>query len=257
MYKLTSKGVALHQQHALTALRKENAVLLGRLDEYQQRVNTIVSDMNTLRHTARDIQVSAALPGGEIAYGVGGPNAEPDKIRPETPTAQTIAWNLSSLESEVRMLKVNMTDMEKNVASRRDRIASYPSIRPVRGGWISSAFGMRIDPFTDRFENHPGVDISVRNNTDVMASAAGVVKAVRKNAIGKKGYGKYIIIDHGYGNETLYAHLSKVLVKEGQKVNRWDVIGLSGNTGKSTAPHLHYGVFVNGKAQDPLNFILE
>ena len=71
-----------------------------------------------------------------------------------------------------------------------------------------------------------------------------------------KGYGKYILIDHGYGYETLYAHLSKIYVEEGQMVKRWDLIGLTGNTGKSTAPHLHYGVLVHGEPKNPFHFIL-
>ena len=93
--------------------------------------------------------------------------------------------------------------------------------------------------------------------TPILATGDGVVAEVRNSYIKNQDYGKQIIIDHGYGYKTLYAHLSEIFVKHDQKVKRWDLIGLTGNTGKSTAPHIHYSVLTDKTPKDPMNFILE
>jgi len=99
--------------------------------------------------------------------------------------------------------------------------------------------------------------ILIRPDSEVRATGAGRIKRINTRVVKNKGYGKYIIMDHGYGYESLYAHLSEIFVKPGQRVKRWDLIGLSGNTGKSTAPHIHYGVYYKSKAVNPLDFLLE
>ena len=192
-----------------------------------------------------------------MEYGVGGPERGRIETFIATPQTGQTEWDLNKLENEVSWLQQNVVELEQAVSSRMKQIAHYPSIRPVRGGWISSLFGKRIDPFTEQTEDHPGIDISIKPESEVYAAGAGIVKAVNTIVIKNKGYGKYILIEHGFGYQTLYAHLSKIFVKEGQKVKRWDLIGLTGNTGKSTAPHLHYGVFAKNEPKDPMNFILE
>jgi murein DD-endopeptidase MepM/ murein hydrolase activator NlpD len=127
----------------------------------------------------------------------------------------------------------------------------------VRGGWLSSSFGKRIDPFTGKIEEHAGVDISIKPGSEVFAVGAGTVKEAVTRAIPNKGYGVYIVLDHGFGYTTMYAHLSKIFVKRGQQVKRWDLIGLTGDTGKSTAPHIHYSVMLNGDPRNPIHFLLE
>jgi len=116
-----------------------------------------------------------------------------------------------------------------------------PSMRPLVGGWISSKFGFRQSPFSDKHEFHSGVDIAAQKGTAVMATANGTV-----TFSGYKGtYGKVVFINHGFGIMTRYGHLSRCHVKEGQKVKRGDVIGEVGSTGRSTGPHLHYEVRLN------------
>ena len=150
-----------------------------------------------------------------------------------------------------------MADIEEVIAKRMDRLAHYPSIRPVRGGWYSSGFGERKDPFTGKREFHPGLDICVKEGTQVLAAASGIVVVTRQTFVPLKGYGRFIIIDHGYGYKTRYGHLSKIMVRKGQHVKRGQIIGLTGNTGKSTSPHIHYEVMVDGKPENPFNFILD
>jgi len=131
-------------------------------------------------------------------------------------------------------------------------LAATPSISPVKG-FISSGFGFRRNPFTSISDFHMGIDITAPLGKPVLSAANGIVSF----AGFKSGYGNLITIDHGYGIQTNYAHLSKILVKVGQKVKRWDIIGLVGDTGQSTAPHLHYEIVKNNNPVNPLDYMLD
>jgi murein DD-endopeptidase MepM/ murein hydrolase activator NlpD len=124
---------------------------------------------------------------------------------------------------------------------------------PVRG-YLSAGFGNRTDPFTGLKDFHPGIDISTPRGTPVQAPADGVVVACKPKA---GAYGNAIILDHGFGVVTRYGHLDGFNVKPGQKVRRGDVLGFVGSTGRSTAPHLHYEVWVRDQTQNPIQFILD
>lgn len=138
-----------------------------------------------------------------------------------------------------------------SLSERQSLLAATPSMKPARG-WFTSRFGYRVDPITSRSEMHAGLDIAAPPGTPVYAPADGVVSYVSYEA----GYGKLVSIDHGYGVITRYGHNSRVFVEQGQKVKRWDVISLVGNTGRSTGAHLHYEVRVHGVPVDPFNYIL-
>lgn len=146
---------------------------------------------------------------------------------------------------------LNFEHLIKLLDEKRNILASTPSIRPV-DGWITSKFGYRTSPFTGRKEFHSGLDISNRSGTKVIATANGKVSY----AAAKMYIGKMVIIDHGHGRVTKYGHLKKILVKRGQKIKRGDAIGLLGNTGRSTGPHVHYEVRLNGTPVNPLKYIL-
>jgi len=136
----------------------------------------------------------------------------------------------------------------------RDQVRKHiPSIRPVDTGWLSSGFGKRRDPFTDKLAYHHGIDFSVPSGTPIRVTADGVVTTVKH----ERGFGKVIKIDHDNEIVTVYAHLSKILVKKGQTVKRGDIIAESGRSGRVTAPHLHYEVRVNNRRVNPLPFILD
>lgn len=146
---------------------------------------------------------------------------------------------------------LDFTNLIKELEQKRNLLASTPSIKPVEG-WISSGFGYRKSPFTGRKEFHAGLDIATHSGTKLVATANG-----RISYAARKGYiGNLVIIDHGFGMVTKYGHLKKILVKRGQKVKRGDVIGLIGNTGRSTGPHVHYEVRINGTPVNPLKYIL-
>ena len=133
-------------------------------------------------------------------------------------------------------------------------LSCIPAIMPVKGTdiyRISSHYGHRTDPFYKVTKFHGGIDFSGPVGTGIYATGDGVVSKVEKN---KSGYGNNIIVDHGYGYKTRYAHLHSFSVKKGDKVKRGQEIGKMGNTGKSTAPHLHYEVIVKGKHENPINY---
>jgi len=137
---------------------------------------------------------------------------------------------------------------------KQEFIDSRPSIKPLSDNdyyRISDYFGWRLDPFTKRPTTHHGIDFAGQKGKNVIATGKGVVTVVRNSFL---GYGRIVIIDHGFGYKTKYAHLQKILVKEGQKINRGHVIGTLGNSGRSTGPHLHYEVLINNKAVNPVYF---
>jgi murein DD-endopeptidase MepM/ murein hydrolase activator NlpD len=129
-------------------------------------------------------------------------------------------------------------------------IAAMPSRLPLRAG-INSGFGMRDDPFTGIPQFHAGIDLAARTGTPVSAAAGGVVLLAGPAA----GYGNTVVLDHGRGFETRYGHLDSIRVAKGQRVERGEPIGLTGNTGRSTAPHLHYEVLVDGHPVDPRRLV--
>ncbi len=145
----------------------------------------------------------------------------------------------------------NYRQLLKLLEKKKNLLASTPSIMPAKGV-RTSKFGYRLSPFTGLKEFHAGLDIANRKGTKVIATANGVIAyAGRKMFIGNE-----VLIDHGHGIVTKYGHLSKILVKAGARVKRGDVIGLMGTTGRSTGPHVHYEVRVNGIPVNPERYIL-
>lgn len=143
----------------------------------------------------------------------------------------------------------------KTLAKQKtELLMSIPAIQPISNKKLkafSSGFGYRIDPIYKTYKMHTGVDFTAPTGTPVYATGNAKVALVAKD---DRGYGNHIILNHGYGYQTLYAHLSRFQVRNGQKVKRGEVIGYIGNTGKSTSPHLHYEVIKDGKKINPINF---
>ena len=142
-------------------------------------------------------------------------------------------------------------DLAKN---KSKMLASIPGIQPVANKDLkrmASGYGYRIHPIYKTRKMHYGMDFSAKVGTEIYATGDGVVSKVKRS---KRGYGNYVKINHGFGYETLYAHMSKYIVKKGQKVKRGEVIGYVGNTGISTAPHLHYEVRKDNKKINPVNY---
>lgn len=159
-----------------------------------------------------------------------------------------IAWLEGQIGVQEEATSLLLAEAEK----KSTRWKATPSIWPVKG-WVTSGFGPRVSPFTGRPALHEGLDIGAAPKTPVRAPANGRVTAVGYDS----KLGNIVRLDHGYGLQTLYGHMTKYVVKNGQRVKRGDVIGLVGSTGLSTGPHLHYMVKVKGRPVNPRKYILE
>jgi len=157
-----------------------------------------------------------------------------------------VQGSIDQLLMEADRQQQSFKELLEFLKRQKSMLATTPSIWPVRG-WVTSEFGYRISPFTGRREFHRGIDIATRIRTEIVAPAAGIIVTAKKDA----GMGNEIRIDHGNGIITVYGHLLKFTVKRKQRVKRGDLIGYVGNSGRSTGPHLHYGVMVKGIYVNP------
>lgn len=160
--------------------------------------------------------------------------------------------SLDKLALDMKLTEINFFQLEADLQEREDQLARTPSVAPTTG-YISSPFGKRIDPFTGKVRFHKGLDFSNRPFTPIYAPADGVVVNTEVNG----AFGEFLVIDHGYEVVTRYGHLAKYEVKVGQQVKRGDLIARMGNTGRSTANHLHYEVLVRDQNVDPEKYILQ
>lgn len=164
----------------------------------------------------------------------------------------SIAVRLERVSYGTEVAEQQVLQLWKDLSDKNEILLTTPSIRPT-AGWVSSNFGSRVSPFSGDLSQHKGLDIAADMGTPIRAPAAGIVTAASMDA----GYGKVITVDHGHGIVTRYGHCSQMYVKAGQKVRRGDVIGAVGNTGRSTGPHLHYEVRLQGVPVNPERYILE
>lgn len=159
---------------------------------------------------------------------------------------------LKKLDLDIKLREISFFQLGAYLQEQKDRLAKMPSIAPARGH-VSSRFGKRHDPFTGKWKFHQGYDISNREYTPVYAPADGVVVNTMVNG----NLGEFLVINHGYNIITRYGHLAKYEVSVGQKVKRGDLIARIGNTGRSTASHLHYEILVHDQYVDPEKYLLD
>lgn len=167
--------------------------------------------------------------------------------------AADLSLKVDLLEKEIYVQAKSFDEVAQMAKEQEIRMENIPAIQPVMNKdlkRVASGYGMRIDPVYHVRKFHQGMDFTAPTGTEVFATGNAKVDF----AGWKQGYGNTVILDHGYGYKTLYAHLYKILVRKGQKVRRSDIIALVGNTGKSTGPHLHYEVRLNNKPVDPRNY---
>lgn len=164
----------------------------------------------------------------------------------------TLVVRIDKAVKDTELKEQSVIEIWESLSERQSLLSSTPNIKPTRG-WITSEFGYRISPFTGKPAIHAGLDLAAAPGSPVVAPADGMVVFASYD----ESYGKLITIDHGYGVTTRFGHLSQIYVQVGQRVNKFDVIGAVGNTGRSTGPHLHYEVRVSGTSIDPRNYILD
>lgn len=240
-------------------LKKNNAVLRDQFDQLLEKYKKLDERITALSDKSHDLRLKADLspiPQDDQLYGTGGSVFEPIK----TSSIGNLDNYLNDLNSYVNKvsLKVkletnNYDEIEKTLKDNEQLYTNIPAIRPCEGT-IENDFGMRMHPILKIMRMHNGVDIVTDAGTKVYAPGAGVVDFVGWRG----GYGFSVEIDHGFGYRTVYAHLEKANVKQGQKVSRGDLIAFTGNSGRlSTGPHLHYEVRHDGIPLDPRNFIFD
>ncbi|TNE81496.1 MAG: M23 family metallopeptidase [Bacteroidetes bacterium] len=170
-----------------------------------------------------------------------------------TELLKALTQKMDKLSNQMYVQSKSYDELSKLASRKNDMLASIPAIQPVSNrdlNRMASGFGYRIHPVYKTRKLHTGMDFSAPTGTEIYATGNGKVVSAEYD----RGYGYHVVIDHGFGYQTLYGHMSKMKVKKGQTVNRGEVIGLIGNTGTSTAPHLHYEVIKNNKKINPINF---
>ena len=233
------------------------------IQEFAGEINTLKAKLLALNSFEKKIRIIAniEMPNeSEGVFGVGGSiPADLDAQMPLKEKHYSLMRNMHEQIEEIGRASVGqqkeLESLLKSLEDQQNLLASTPAIRPVSRNvksWITSRFGYRKSPFTGRRELHKGFDIASRKGTPILATADGVVTFA-----GKKGLlGLSIVIDHGHGMKTRYGHNHKLLKKRGDKVKRWEPIALMGSTGRSTGPHTHYEVHLNGIPVNPEKYIL-
>ncbi len=254
----------LFQSKTDSALEKTNSYLRSKIKRLQTNIERLNQKLLTLEDDTEDLEVIVGLTSTDGDSGKGNKPLLSDKniVMAALPVdyeyqTEMMSEYLDNLEMRIEQAMKTQDAIEDKFLETQDEIKHIPSIRPVPNGRVTDRFGNRKDPFIERIKHHNGIDLSARYGTKVYAAADGVVQFTRTKYRLNKGYGRVVIINHGYGYKTLYGHLSKILVKPGQKVHRWQVIGLSGDTGRATGPHLHYEVWQHGHPKNPEEYILD
>ena len=219
--------------------------LLDRITQLENELKLIEEKDSELRTYA----TLAPLSDDVKAQGVGGSEVDLTLNTVDDSSIMLLKEKVDSLAFAVNIQKDSFNTIFNKIKSNEKMYRHIPSISPVKG-YIGSRYGYRTDPIDGKRRMHSGLDFPVNLNTDVVATGDGVVIKAQYDS----GWGRYIKIDHGYGYETVYAHLWKINVKKGQKVKRGDKIGKSGNSGRAAGFHLHYEVHKNNKTVDPLNY---
>ena len=257
----------LYQKHQLVEVERDHQKLRDNLRQWEQRVREMANGVDSVNGETIDAEDAAALPNTPMESPAVVLDAE-DNIEPPMALQPAAASNgdaapattapdfLSRLEANFRHNRQIQKEITTRFEKDRAQAEHLPTIRPLISGDITDLFGNRSDPFHSRTRHHNGIDIGAPYGTEVYSPAAGVIEMVKLTSSKGRGYGKAVLINHGYGVKTLYGHLMHIHVKYGQKIERWQVIGKVGATGRATGPHLHYEVWVNGKARDPLQYIL-
>lgn len=252
-------GFAIFDSPKEKQLKREIAQLELQYELLDQRMNQASAVLSDLQqrddNIYRVIFESEPIPASVRAAGYGGINKYRSLEKFEN--AQLMVNSESKIDQLGKRLYVqskSFDDIFEMAKSKSKMLAAIPAIQPISNKDLtrfSSGFGYRIHPIYKTSRMHYGCDFTAPTGTDIYATGDGRIKAVNMK---QRGYGHHVIIDHGYGYETIYAHMQDIHVQKGQRINRGEVIGTVGNTGTSTAPHLHYEVHKSGKKIDPINF---
>lgn len=256
--RLRAKIKVMHSLQTAFQTQEERVVQQqNQIVVFTQKFDTLKAQLAELHSFEQKIRIIANLEdknNGSSMFGVGG--SDPEDLDPATMMEQDYQELVRDMHAEINEIDQASQSQQDSFSSifsqlegKRNLLAATPSIRPVKG-WISSRFGYRTSPFTSRKEFHRGLDIATHAGSPIIAPADGLV-----TYSGKKGLmGNMITIEHGFGLVTRYGHIKKLLKKKKERVKRGETIALVGNTGRSTGPHLHYEVRLNGVPVNPTKY---
>ena len=258
---LIGVGAAFKSKYDVAQLYASHATLELENANYRAATETLAGQIVALQTTMSDLGAKAALdpslqnsmdrlPTVVKNRAMGGPTASA-ALTTVTPGLASPENTFSVLKDLLQGLESRLQTVRSNVDKRNSLAAATPSIWPTHG-WLSSSMGNRADPLTGEKDFHPGLDISADKGDPVYATADGKVSSAAMAG----NYGNLVVIDHGFGIETRYGHLSAFKVHDGQVVKRGDLLGLVGLTGRTTGAHLHYEVRANGRILNPLQLLL-
>ena len=248
---LSALTITLFNDYRLQSLNRENDLLYRQIDQANERLLAMQSQIAQLTESDEELRLLADMPLIDEATrqaGIGGSLPAPG-IDP----IQDVQNLLEKLEMQISIQKQSFPEILRKMEENLDVAACTPAISPLDKIRLTSGFGWRRDPFTGRRTAHKGLDFGAERGTQVKATADGKVTLAKRVPT----FGKVIIIDHGFGFETVYGHLNSFKIKLGESVKRGQQIGTVGNTGRSSGPHLHYEVRVNNKQVDPLDYVFD
>ncbi len=231
----------------LARLQVENRTQRNELQRLTASLDGLRQELVVLAQNDAKVRVMAKLskPKADAVSGVGGPPEE--DVAGEFSAMQR---QIDEIMQAIDLRRESQAEIQGFLNDERSLLGAKPLGKPTNG-WITSGFGMRKSPFSGRRKMHEGLDIASRTGTPIYATADGIVSRSETAA----GYGKLVVIDHGYGYKTYFGHNSKNLVKVGQRVKRGDKIAEVGNTGTSTGSHVHYEVRRNGVPLNPRKYL--
>jgi len=243
----------------LDRLRQETETQKSQIRFSSARIEDLEKQLSKLKDFDKKIRIIANLEKGQeitSLVGMGGPSPSDirEKLkseRDEKGLLQQMRTDIEHLQSEAISREESLSELEKLLQNKKEMLAHTPSIWPSMG-WVTSGFGFRTNPFTELTQMHEGIDISNRTGTLVITPADGIIS----NSGNDLAVGKLLVISHGFGMTSYYGHLNKILVNVGQKVKRGEKIAEVGMSGKTTGPHLHYEVRLNGIPVNPMRYVL-
>ena len=248
-------GLGFIQQ---TALVNENRVLQNQLQFLTHQLNGIQKQLNLLGDKGNEMRLLADLPKLDEDLrkaGTGGTESRIDFT--SSISINSLLNNLRSTaeqaEHELHLQATSYEEIESAYEKNKVRFSHLPAIKPMDGFYNKNGFGMRFHPILHIIRPHEGIDIDNEVGTPIYAAAEGTIEFTGHQG----GYGLTLEINHGFSLKTRYGHLSRILVHEGQRVKRGELVAHSGNSGLSSAPHLHYEVRVNGVAQNPIDYFFD
>ncbi len=238
-----------------TALRSQYASLDSELRQVESRLAELRNRDDRLYRAILSLE---PVPSSIREAGTGGAQRDLHLRTVHDPEmVLDVSERIQKISNRMQIQSSSLASVYEKAVSNQQLLACKPSINPISSAdpfWMTSGYGYRNDPFTNQRTPHQGIDLAGPYGLDIHCTGDGTVLYT---GVSRYGYGKEVVVDHGFGYRTRYAHLQEILVKKGQKLKRGEVLGTLGSSGRSTGPHLHYEVHKNGRAVNPMHFFYD